>query len=116
MIDEMLKDELTLRKVMDDRLKELAEDRYRQPFFLKALFELAVEEQWFDLQHMVQHDMAKAILADYSLEQGRDYLDQRIYLTHWEDVIEVGWSAFCDHTGLSRDKVNESLSKMRNQY
>ena len=29
-----------------------------------ALPELALEEQWFDLQHMIQHDMAKAILAD----------------------------------------------------
>ena len=46
--------------------------------FLQALFELAIEEQWFDLQHMVQHDMAKAILADYSLEQGQDYLNQKI--------------------------------------
>jgi hypothetical protein len=99
---------------MDQRLRELAEMRYRTPMFLQALFELAVEEQWFDLQHMVQHDMAKAILADYSMEQGRDYLDQKIYLTHWEDVIEVGWSAFCAHTGLTREKVNERLQSLHN--
>ena len=101
---------------MDGRLLELAEMRYRTPMFLQALFELALEEQWFDLQHMVQHDMAKAILADYSLEQGLDYLDKQIYLTHWEDVIEVGWSAFCDHTGLSRDKVNQQLAHLREGF
>lgn len=101
---------------MDDRLKELAENRYHQPFFLKALFELALEEQWFDLQHMVQHDMAKAILADYSLETGHDYLNQKIYLDHWEDVIEVGWRAFCDHTGLSREKVNQQLAHLRDSF
>jgi hypothetical protein len=98
---------------MDHRLKELAEMRYRTPMFLKALFELAVEEHWSVLQHMIQHDMAKAILADYSLEKGYDYLDQKIYMTHWEDVIEVGWSAFCAHTGLTREKVDQHLAALR---
>jgi hypothetical protein len=101
---------------MDDRLRQLAETRYRQPFFLQALFELALEEQWFDLQHMVQHDMAKAILADYSLENGKDYLNQKIYFDYWEDVIEVGWTAFCNHTGLSREKVNQQLAQLRNSF
>lgn len=101
---------------MDERLQELAEMRYTQPFFLKALFELALEEQWFDLQHMVQHDMAKAILADYSLEKGQDYLNQKIYFDYWEEVIEVGWRAFCDHTGLPRDKVNQQLAQLRNSF
>ena len=98
---------------MDKRLRELAETRYRMPMFLQTLFELAIEENWFDLQHMVQHDMAKAILADYSMEKGHDYLDQKVYLSHWEDVIEVGWTAFCDHTGLSREKVDQRLSDLR---
>jgi hypothetical protein len=98
---------------MDERLRQLAETRYRMPVFLQTLFELAVEEQWFDLQHMVQHDMAKAILADYSLEKGHDYLDQKDYLSYWEDVIEVGWTAFCAHSGLSREKVNQRLSELR---
>lgn len=101
---------------MDDRLRELAEMRYRQPTFLQTLFELAIEEQWFDLQHMVQHDMAKAILADYSLEKGKDYLNQKIYFDHWEDVIEVGWSAFCDHTGLTREKVQQHLATLREGF
>lgn len=100
---------------MDARLRELAEDRYRQPMFLQTLFELAVEEQWFDLQHMVQHDMAKAILADYSLEQGQDYLNQKIYFDHWEDVIEVGWLAFCEHTGLTRERVHQCLAALRDR-
>lgn len=98
---------------MDARLQELAEDRYRQPMFLQTLFELAVEEQWFDLQHMVQHDMAKAILADYSLEQGKDYLNRQIYFEHWEEVIEVGWGAFCEHTGLTIEKVKQRLQTLR---
>jgi hypothetical protein len=64
---------------MDDRLRELAENRYGQKEFLSALFDLALEEQWFDLQHLIQHDMAKAILADYSQEIGKDYLNQEIF-------------------------------------
>ena len=98
---------------MDNRLRELAEARYTQEVFLRTLFELAVEGQWFDLQHMVQHDMAKAILADYSYELGKDYLNRDIFLKYWEDVIDVGWNAFCDHTGLSRDKVNQQLRRLR---
>ena len=98
---------------MDNRLRELAETRYSQEVFLATLFELAVEGQWFDLQHMVQHDMAKAILADYSYELGKDYLNSDIFLAHWEDVIDVGWRTFCDHTGLSRDKVNQQLRRLR---
>ncbi len=98
---------------MNDELRELAETRYRQPEFLAALFELALEEQWFDLQHMVQHDMAKAILADYSLEKGLGYLNQEIYFNNWEEVIKVGWEAFCDHTGLSWDRVRQRLEQLQ---
>jgi hypothetical protein len=98
---------------MDKRLREMAEARYGQREFLSALFDLALEEQWFDLQHMVQHDMAKAILADYSYELGRDYLNQEIFYNCWEDVIDVGWTTFCEHTGLTRDKVNTNLAKLR---
>lgn len=101
---------------MDDRLREMAEERYRQKEFLAALFELALEEQWFDLQHMVQHDMAKAILADYSYELGRDYLNRDIFHANWEDVIEVGWIAFCEHTGLPRDKVKQHLHRLREAF
>ncbi|MBP7862711.1 hypothetical protein KA183_13585 [bacterium] len=95
------------------RLKELAEQRYSQEFFLRTLFELALEEQWIDLTHMIQHDMAKAILADYSLEEGLGYLNQKVYMEFWEDVIEIGWMRFCEHTGLSRDKVDMRLKEFR---
>ncbi|MDX2106274.1 MAG: hypothetical protein SFY67_07720 [Candidatus Melainabacteria bacterium] len=95
------------------RLKELAEQRYSQEVFLRALFDLALEEQWTDLSHMIQHDMAKAILADYSLEQGLGYLNQKIYMEFWEDVIEIGWVEFCRHTGLERDKVDMRLKQYR---
>lgn len=95
------------------RLKELAEQRYSQEFFLRTLFELALEEQWTDVTHMIQHDMAKAILADYSLEQGLGYLNQKVYMEFWEDVIEIGWMRFCEHTGLSRDKVDLRLKEFR---
>jgi hypothetical protein len=98
---------------MHDRLRELAETRYRQPIFLATLFELAVEEQWFDVQHLVQHDMAKAILADFSLEQGLGYLNSQVYYDYWEDVIDIGWDAFCDHTGLSRERVKIQLEQLR---
>ena len=98
---------------MDDRLKELAETRYKEKEFLKTLFDLALEEQWFDLQHMIQHDMAKAILADYSLEKGQGYLNNDIFFESWEDVIDIGWKAFCDHTGLPMDKVKLRLAKLR---
>lgn len=98
---------------MNDRLKELANLRYRKPEFLAELFELALEEQWFDLQHMVQHDMAKAVLADYSTEQGKDYMSAADFYEHWEDVIEIGWDVFCTHTGLSREKVQVQLQSMR---
>jgi len=97
---------------MDSRLQELAEYRYRQSEFLSALFELAVEGQWFELQHMVQHDMAKAILADYSQELGKGYLNQDIFLTNWEAVIDIGWQSFCEHTGLSRDRIRNELGKL----
>ena len=98
---------------LPERLQELAEIRYSQQEFLKTLFELAVEEQWFDLQHMIQHDMAKAIIADYSYELGQGYLNQDIYFSCWEEVIEIGWDKFCLHTGLSRDKVNSHLRQLR---
>ncbi len=65
------------------------------------------------LQHMIQHDMAKAVLADYSYERGEDYLNSKTFFDNWEDVIEVGWDAFCAHTGLSRDRVQEQLKQLR---
>ncbi len=98
---------------MDERLRDLAENRYKQQEFLKALFDLALEDQWFDLQHLIQHDMAKAILADYSYELGKGYLNQDIFYKNWEDVIEVGWCIFCEHTGLARDNVNLRLAQIR---
>ncbi len=98
---------------MDDKLKQLAESRYSQKEFLGILFELAVEDQWFDLQHMIQHDMAKAILADYSFELGEGYLNTDIFFRYWEEVIEVGWNAFCQHTGLPREKVRLRLEQLR---
>lgn len=98
---------------MDERLRELAESRYGQKEFLSTLFELALEEQWFDLQHLIQHDMAKAILADYSYELGKGYLNQEVFYSNWEPVIEVGWRIFCDHTGLTMDKVNSHLTELR---
>jgi len=98
---------------MDDRLREMCEERYEQKEFLGALFELALEEQWFDVQHLIQHDMAKAILADYSLEQGKGYLNQEIFYSHWEEVIDIGWNRFCKHTGLTMDKVNRHLQELR---
>jgi hypothetical protein len=98
---------------MDNQLRDLAQSRYRQPAFLSALFELALEEQWFDVQHMVQHDMAKAILADYSLDLGRGYLNHDIFNENWEEVIGVGWEAFCEHTGLPMEKVQQKLALLR---
>jgi hypothetical protein len=100
---------------MNERLRELAEARYGQEQFLRALFELALEEQWFDLRHMIQHDMAKAIIADYCFEQGREYLDQEIYFSCFEEVIELGWTIFCRHTGLSREKVAAALAALRDR-
>lgn len=98
---------------IDQRLKELAEARYSQKAFLAALFDLALEDQWFDLQHMIQHDMAKAIIADYSYETGRGFLNQEIYFSSWEDVIEIGWNTFCSHTGIQRSRVDSCLAKLR---
>jgi hypothetical protein len=97
---------------MDKCLRELAEVRYGQKEFLSALFELALEEEWFELQHLIQHDMAKAILADYSLSNGRGYLNQDDFYNNWEDVIAIGWSTFCAHTGLSMDKVTFNLQRL----
>ena len=99
---------------MDERLRSLAEDRYQQKEFLAQLFELAVEEQWFDVRHMVQHDMAKAILADYSLENGFGFLDRDIYLNYWEDVVKIGWGAFSEYTGLPMEKINTQLKRLEN--
>jgi len=99
---------------MDERLKELAQERYGQKEYLSTLFDLALEEKWFDLQHLIQHDMAKAILADYSQELGKDYLNQEVFYNNWEDVIQVGWAAFCKHTGLSMEQVNVRLQALRN--
>ena len=97
---------------MDNRLRELAEIRYGQKEFLGALFDLALEDQWFDLRQMIQHDMAKAILADYSQELGKDYLNQDIFFHNWEEVVEVGWTAFCKHTGLPMEKVKTQLRQL----
>jgi hypothetical protein len=101
---------------MNDRLRELAELKYRQKAFLAALFELALEEQWLDLQHMIQHDMAKAVLADYSFERGEDYLNSTTFFENWEDVIEVGWRAFCEHTGLPIERVQAQLKSLTDTH
>jgi hypothetical protein len=100
---------------MDARLKEIADEHYQQQEFLQTLFELAVENKWFDVQHMVQHDMAKAIIADYSLEQGQGFLNSQLFFDNWEQVIDVGWAAFCTHTGLSRERVMKQLQKLKNE-
>jgi hypothetical protein len=99
---------------MDVRLREIAESHYRQKEFLQTLFELAVENNWFDVQHMVQHDMAKAIIADYSQEKGMGFFNSQLFLDNWEQVIEVGWEAFCGHTGLTRERVQKKLLSLRN--
>ena|ERR1700722_20635669 len=98
--------------MMADQLQSLAQERYSQKEFLNALFDLALSEQWFDLQHMLQHDMAKAILADYSYSLGYGFLDAKIFYDHWEDVIEIGWQIFCEHTGISRQQVQAKLSQL----
>ena len=98
--------------LMDPRLAELAESQYRQPAFLTQLFELAVEEQWSVLQHMIQHDMAKAILANYCIEKGQDYLKSKAFFESWEEIIQIGWKVFCEHTGLSMEKVQENLHRL----
>jgi hypothetical protein len=98
---------------MDERLRELSDYRYSQPAVLSALFDLALEEQWFDVQHIIQHDMAKAILADYSQELGKGFLNQEVYYNNWEDVIDIGWKKFCGHTGLSMEKVKLRLEQLR---
>lgn len=100
---------------MDNKLRDLAECRYKQKEFLEVLHELAVEGQWFDIQHVVQHDMAKAILFDYSEGIGKGYLDSEVFLANWEDVISIGWQAFCDHTGLEPEAVRSNLQKL-NQH
>lgn len=97
---------------MDSRLKELAESRYHQQQFLATLLELAVEQQWFDVRHLVQHDMAKAILSDYSYEIGRGHMHMPTYYDNWEEVVAVGWQAFCEHTGLPQDKVQQHLQAL----
>ncbi len=97
---------------MDDQLRNLAKARYGQKEFLNTLFELALSEQWLDLQHMLQHDMAKAILADYSYHLGLGFLDTKIFYEHWEEVIEIGWQIFCEHTDISRQQVQAKLSKL----
>ena len=98
---------------MDDQLRSMAESRYKQTEFLKTLFDLALEENWFELQHVIQHDMAKAVIADYSLSIGKGYFDSKIFFDNWEDVIDVGWRAFSEHTGISMEKVKAHLSQMR---
>jgi hypothetical protein len=100
------------KTAMDDQLLMLAQERYSQKEFLNALFDLALSEQWFDLQHMLQHDMAKAILADYSNNLGHGFLDTKIFYDHWEDVIEIGWQIFCEHAGMSRQQVKAKLSQL----
>ncbi len=97
---------------MKKQLRTLCEERYSQPEFLNTLLDLALAEQWFDLQHLVQHDMAKAILADYSYSLGHGYLDTKIFYDNWEDVIEIGWQTFCQFSGMSREHVRIRLSQM----
>lgn len=90
----------------------MAKSKYEQKEFLGALFDLALEDRWFDVRHLIQHDMAKAILADYSYELGKEYLSQEIFYSNWESVIQIGWEIFRQHTGLSEDKVETSLKKL----
>jgi hypothetical protein len=99
---------------MDVQLRALAESRYGQPEFLSTLFELALEDQWLDLQHLIQHDMAKAILADYSFKLGQGYLNSQIFNDYWEEVIEIGWSVFCRHTGIPRERIVSRLNDLHN--
>jgi hypothetical protein len=101
--------------IMDEQLRELAERRYGQEEFLRTLFELALEDEWFQLRHLIQHDMAKAVLADYSCRQGKGYLDSQIFYNSWEEVIDIGWQAFCTHTGIPKDKVNQRLQELGNK-
>lgn len=98
---------------MDLRLKELAEERYKQPAFLANLFELAIEKEWFHVQHMIQHDMAKAIISDYAFELGYRNWNNQVFLDNWEDVIHIGWRIFCEHTGLTKDKVDIALKQLQ---
>lgn len=98
---------------MDDQLRHLAQRCYGQEQFLRTLFDLALENEWFQLQHLIQHDMAKAILADYSCRQGKGYLDSQIYYDNWEEVIDIGWQTFCNHTGISRERVIKQLKQVR---
>jgi hypothetical protein len=97
---------------MDTQLLQLAEAKYSQEEFLNTIRQLALAEQWFDLQHVVQHDMAKAILADYSMLTEKDYLDPKIFYTYWEEVIEIGWEIFCERTGISREHIRVKLSQL----
>lgn len=99
---------------MNEQLLKLAQERYSQKEILNTLFELALSDQWFDLQHVVQHDMAKAILADYSYSLGLGYLDIKIFHQHWQGVIEVGWQIFSQHTGISCQEVQAKLSQLHN--
>lgn len=97
---------------MDAQLLKLTEEHYSQEEFLKTLYELALLEKWFELQHLVQHDMAKAILADYSYISGVDYLDQKIFYSSWEEVIEIGWQIFCRYSKISRDYIRAKLNDL----
>jgi hypothetical protein len=106
---------LYFSKLMDKELKDLAEKRYGQQEFVNTAFELAVEGKWFDLQHVIQHDMAKAILADYSVKLGRGYLNLQVFNDYWEEVIEIGWKTFCKRTGISREKIRTTLKKLHNE-
>ena len=97
---------------MDNQLRQLTEEHYSQKEFLHTLQELALTERWFDIQHLVQHDMVKAVLADYSYLIGKDYLNNQIFYTHWEEVIEIGWQIFCEHTHISREQVRLKLTHL----
>ena len=65
------------------------------------------------MPYLVQHDIGKAILADFSLEQGLGYLNSQVYYDYWEEVIDIGWDAFCSHTGLTRERVKVQLEQLR---
>jgi hypothetical protein len=100
---------------MDEQLKQLAEKFYGQEQFLRVLFDLALDDDWFQLQHLVQHDMAKAVLADYSCQHGKGYLDDQIFYDCWEQVIDVGWQVFCGHTHIPRETVISNLKQLRDR-
>ena len=101
---------------MDKQLKQIAQNRYAQDDFVKAVFELALEKEWLSLERVIQHDMAKAILADYSCKLGKGYLDDSIFFNNWENVIEIGWRVFFKRTGISKKLVQKNLKQLHDSF